>query len=89
MNRILALVVGVWLGVVCGCSGKEEWDDLTPDEQRSKVMREGVYCCTHDGASEMPECVGKARAGSVYVLDYNTVDASGRGDACGWILESR
>ena len=30
---------------------------------------------------------GVPKAGAVYVEDFNDVDASGRGKACGWVLD--
>lgn len=49
-------------------------------------MEKGQYCCTHDGESTTPAC-DKSAAGGIYLQDFSDVDASGRGDACGWILK--
>jgi hypothetical protein len=67
-----------------GCSTAN--DEPTPEEQQQEVKDKGKYCCTHDGESTTPEC-NESAAGSIYLQDFSNVDASGRGDACGWILK--
>ncbi len=79
-----AFAVLVAVGSVIACSGSE--DEPTPAEQRQQVIDEGVYCCTHDGQVTTPECE-HLEPGGVYLAQSSSVDASGRGDACGWYLE--
>lgn len=78
----------IWGAVVTGsfalhCAGGDE--ERTPEEKRQNVRDHGTYCCTHDGAPS-PGTTCTTRPGAVYLLDFQDVDASGRGDSCGWIL---
>lgn len=79
--------LAIWAAVLAGslglhCAGGDE--ELSPEQKRQQVREQGTYCCTHDGTASSGSCV--ARAGAVYLVDFEAVDGSGRGDACGWIL---
>lgn len=63
-----------------GCASSQD------EPTREEIMEKGQYCCTHDGESTTPAC-DKSAAGGIYLQDFSDVDASGRGDACGWILK--
>ena len=73
------------LVALSACEGGD--DESTPEEQRQQVRDQGSYCCTHDGVPSPPSC--RALPGSVYLEDFSMVDASGRGDACGWIWDGK
>lgn len=71
------------LGISMACGGIDP--PPTAEEQRQEIRDEGEYCCTVDGKSEDPSrCVVKA--GAEYLEDFSNVDRSGRGRACGWIV---
>ncbi len=74
------------MAALIACSGTHE---LTPAEQRERIMERGSYCCTHDGAPSTPIESCTTRPGVVYLEDFSSVDSSGRGDACGWIWDGR
>lgn len=75
MQRLHAALIAL---VLVGCSDGPE--EVSPADVRAH----GQYCCTTDGSPVSGDC--RTRAGAVYLEDYSHVDASGRGDACGWIL---
>ena len=78
----VAVAISLGCGDEQGSSASERWR-ATVTEAREV----GLYCCTTNGTttSEEPEC-SQLEPGSVYVEDFSDVDASGRGDACGWVL---
>ena len=68
------------IALCLACAGED--DDLTGAE---RAMQDGAYCCIHDGAIDSrPEC--RMQNGAVFAEDTDTVDDSGRGDLCGWVL---
>lgn len=77
-------VLGVVLGGVLACSVDE---DLSAEEHWKQVREQGAYCCTHDGKSISDPERCEVKPGSAYLQDFSDVDASGRGDACGWVLQ--
>lgn len=79
----LSLLSALTFGVACGGSSA-----LSPDEERQEVKEQGHYCCTHDGqATPGSDC--RVEGSATYLAEYSNVDGAGRGDACGWILDSR
>ncbi len=71
----------LWVCLLLGCADSGD-HSVTPEE----VREQGTYCCTHDGAPTTEGASCRARPGAVYLEDFSHTDASGRGDACGWIL---
>lgn len=81
-----ALKLGLALVVMLACGDAEE--PLTVEEQQQKFRDEGEYCCTRDGKSEDPvRCAVKP--GASYLQDFSNVDASGRGEECGWVVSPK
>mgnify|MGYP001603500705 CR=1 FL=1 len=79
-----------WTLVVLIALGCGSEDEPTRSEKWAATVEQaqehGAYCCMTNGQPDEPEC-SSAKAGAVYVEDFNDVDASGRGKACGWVLD--
>ena len=77
-----------WL--LLGALGCGSEDEPTRAERWAATVEqaqsEGAYCCTTNGQPDEPEC-SSGKPGAVYVEDFSEVDASGRGKACGWVLD--
>jgi hypothetical protein len=87
MLRHLLLVLGLLLAA-CGDSGDSAADlgqanQLTAED----VAARGDYCCYDNGAasSDSPAACAKSATGCVWSQTYNNVDASGRGQMCGYL----
>lgn len=75
-------VLSLVLGSLYACADPDDGPVST-----EYVREHGTYCCTHDGEPTTAPGSCSAPAGSVYLEDFSAVDASGRGDACGWLLK--